>query len=74
MKEKTKDVLIRAAKTFWQAALASIMAAIGSGAIGIEIFQDNTWKKVLVSIAIGAVASGLSAIYNGLIKPFLEKK
>lgn len=74
MNEKMKDVLIRALKTFWQAALASIVAAIGSGAIGLEIFQDNTWVKVLVSIIIGAVASGLSAIYNGLIKPWLDKK
>ena len=74
MNPETKDVLIRALKTFWQAALASIVAAIGSGAIGLEIFQDNTWVKVLVSIIIGAVASGLSAIYNGLIKPWLDKK
>ena len=74
MNEKMKDVLIRALKTFWQAALASIVAALGSGAIGMEIFQDNTWVKVLVSIAIGAVASGFSAIYNGIIKPLLDKK
>lgn len=74
MNEKTKDVLIRALKTFWQAALASIVAALGSGAIGMEIFQDNTWVKVLASIGIGAVASGLSAIYNGLIKPAIDKK
>ena len=74
MRPETKDVLIRALKTFWQAALASIVAALGSGAIGMEIFNDNTWVKVLVSIAIGAVASGFSAIYNGIIKPFLDKK
>ena len=74
MKPETKDVLIRALKTFWQAALASIVAALGSGAIGMEIFNDNTWVKVLASIGIGAVASGFSAIYNGIIKPLLEKK
>ena len=74
MNEQTKDVLIRAAKTFWQAALASVIAALGSGAIGIETFQDNTWIKVLVSIIIGAISSGLSAIYNGIIKPLLDKK
>ena len=73
MNEKTKDVLIRALKTFWQAALASIAAAFGSGAIGMDIFQDNTWKKVLISVIIGAVASGLSAVYNGIIKPWLDK-
>ena len=73
MNDKTKDVLIRALKTFWQAARASIVAAIGSGAIGLEIFQDNTWKKVLISVIIGAVASGLSAVYNGLIKPAIDK-
>lgn len=73
MNEKVKDVLIRALKTFWQAALASLMAAAGSGAVGMEIFQDNTWKKVLISVIIGAVASGLSAVYNGIIKPALDK-
>ena len=54
-------------------ALASIAAAFGSGAVGMEIFQDNTWKKVLISVIIGAVASGLSAVYNGIIKPWLDK-
>lgn len=73
MNDKIKDVLIRALKTFWQAALASIVAAFGSGAVGIEIFQDNTWKKVLISVIIGAVASGLSAVYNGIIKPALDR-
>ncbi len=30
-------------------------------------------QPVLTSVVIGAVAAGLSAIYNGLLKPMLDK-
>lgn len=72
MNEKTKDVLERAIKTFWQAALASLIFAMPQitenlGA-GWEVF-----KTVLFSVAIGAVSAGFSAAYNGVLKPLAEK-
>ena len=73
MNSKLKDVLIRAGKTFWQAALASLAVAIPEI---IELIPSG-WKAmipVLVSTGVGALAAGLSAVYNGVIAPILEKK
>lgn len=72
MNEKIKDVAVRAFKTFWQTALASLIFAmpqiIESLGAGWEVL-----KPVLVSAGIGALAAGLSAAYNGVLKPLAEK-
>jgi hypothetical protein len=70
--ETVKDVLIRALKTFWQAGLASLCLAIPEI---IELIPSgwNAVVPVLVSACIGALAGGLSAAYNGVLKPLLEK-
>ena len=67
-----KDVFIRAVKTFWQTALASLIFAmpqitesIGAGWVVV--------KPVLISVGVGALAAGLSAAYNGVLKPFAEE-
>ena len=65
-----KDWVTRALKTFWQAALSSLII----NAETIISLIPNGWdalKPVLVSASIGALAAGLSALYNGLIKPLL---
>ena len=72
MKEKVKDVLIRAGKTFWQAMLATIVVAMPEI---VELIPEG-WvavQPVLVSAGVGAVAAGLSAAYNGVIAPAIEK-
>lgn len=72
MKANFKDVLIRALKTFWQATLASIMIAIPEV---IELIPSG-WvaiKPVLISAIVGALAAGLSAVYNGVIAPLIHK-
>lgn len=71
MKDSTKDVLIRALKTFWQAALASVMVSLPQI---INLIPDgwDALKPVIMSAGVGAIAAGLSAVYNGLIKPRLE--
>ena len=72
MSEKTKDVLIRAGKTFWQAALAYLLADIS---VLQEALTDvKAGRQVLITLAVGAVAAGLSAVYNGLIAPLLAVK
>ena len=55
MNEKTKDILIRAGKTFWQEALT----------------DWSTGKQLLLSLAVGAAAAGFSAVYNGIVRPRL---
>ena len=67
-----KDIAIRALKTLWQATLASIMVAIPEI---VELIPQG-WaalKPVLISAVVGAIAAGLSAMYNGVIKPIVEK-
>lgn len=68
MNEKTKDVLIRALKTFWQAALGYLLAdaALLQAALTVPL-KDS----ILATLLAGAAAAGFSAIYNGIIEPML---
>ena len=68
MNEKTKDVLIRALKTFWQAALGYLLAdaALLQAALTMPL-KDS----ILATLLAGAAAAGFSAIYNGIIEPML---
>lgn len=68
MSDKTKDVLCRAAKTFWQAALGYLLA---DAALLREALTWPMDQTVLVTLFVGAAAAGFSAIYNGVIKPLL---
>ncbi len=52
-----KDVAIRALKTFWQASVAYLVAAIGAG---VDLFEG----EVVGGLLIGALAAGLSAAWN----------
>jgi hypothetical protein len=56
-----KDVLVRALKTFWQASLAYLVAALGTGV-------DLSEGEVIGGLLIGALAAGLSAVWNGAVK------
>lgn len=66
-----KDWVIRALKTFWQAALSALLIALPE----IVNLIPNGWEAmqpVLISAGVGALAAGLSALYNGLIAPHLK--
>ncbi len=73
MKNKVKDVLIRAAKTFWQAAAAYLAASFGTQIAGIDVFNVEALGNVAIGLAVGALAAGLSAVWNGVIQPGLDK-
>ena len=73
MKNKIKDVLIRAAKTFWQAAAAYIVATFGTQLAGVDWLDADALATVLIGITVGALAVGLCAAWNGVIAPVLEK-
>ena len=69
MNENTKDILIRAGKTFWQAALAYLLA---DAAVLQQALTDwSTGKQILLSLAVCPAAAGLSAVYIGVIRPRL---
>lgn len=62
----TKDVAIRALKTFWQSAIAYLVASLSQG---VDLFEG----EVIGGLLIGAVAAGLSASWNGAVQPVLNK-
>ncbi|MCD7751001.1 MAG: hypothetical protein LUI10_04575 [Lachnospiraceae bacterium] len=66
MSEKAKDVLIRAAKTFVQAALSIAVAQLA----GLD-FTGVGVSDALLNIAIAAGAAGISAVWNGVLSPLL---
>jgi hypothetical protein len=68
MNKKVKNILERAVKTFIEAALAYFIPALA----GVDFFGGNTTKTVLIGMAISAAASGLSAVWNGVISPLIE--
>ena len=59
------DVLVRALKTFVQASIAYLVATIGA----VDVFD----KGVAEGLLIGAIAAGISASWNGVVQPRLEK-
>ena len=73
MKEKINDVATRAFKTFWQAMIAYLAATFGSQLAGVDVFDASAMKNVLISLLIGALSAGLSAAWNGVIQPLLDK-
>ena len=62
----TKDIAIRAFKTFWQSAVAYLVASLAQG---IDLFEG----EVICGLLIGALAAGISASWNGVIQPRLNK-
>lgn len=59
------DVFIRALKTFVQASIAYLVASIGA----VDVFD----KGVAEGLLIGAIAAGISASWNGVVQPRLNK-
>lgn len=61
-----KDIAIRALKTFWQSAIAYLVASLGQG---IDLFEG----EVIGGLLIGALAAGICAVWNGFCLPMLDK-
>ena len=62
----TKDVARRAVKTFWQSAIAYLVASLSQG---VDLFEG----EVIGGLLIGALAAGISASWNGAIQPVLNR-
>jgi hypothetical protein len=67
-KEKIKDILIRAGKTFTQAFLSALSVDALLGVTDVD-----TFKRIGISILIAAGAAGISAVWN-MILDFINKK
>ena len=69
----TKDVTVRALKTFWQSAIAYLVATFGTQMAGVDVFDLEALKSVLGGLLIGALAAGISASWNGVVQPRLDR-
>lgn len=70
MSEKMKDLLSRAGRTFWQAMVAYLLSDIPALQQALGGWTDG--KRLLLTLFVGAAAAGLSAVYNGIVCPWLE--
>lgn len=68
-----KDVAIRAMKTFWQSSIAYLVATFSTQMSGVDVFDIHDVQSVFGGLLIGALAAGLSASWNGVVQPILEK-
>ena len=68
MSEKTRDVLIRALKTFLETAGAYLLANLS----GVNFFDGNPGKTFWIGLALSTGAAGLAAAWNGVIAPLLK--
>lgn len=72
MSDRAKDIIIRALKTFWQAALGYIIVDINALLVGMA--DSNITEGMLKTLAIGAVAAGCSAVWNSVLSPLFSSK
>ena len=70
MKTDWKNVCERAVKTFVEAFIPALTAALA----GADLTDMDTLPRVLVALAISAAATGISAVWNGVIEPLLKGK
>lgn len=68
-----KDIAIRALKTFWQSSIAYLVATFSSQMAGVDVFDIEAMRGVLGGLTIGALAAGISASWNGVMQPMLDK-
>lgn len=70
MTEAKKDILTRALKTFWQASLSYLF--VNMSVITNAVTHDltcgglETIKEVAITVGVGALAAGFSAVYNSI--------
>ena len=68
-----KDVAIRAMKTFWQSSSAYHLATFSTQMSGVDVLDLHDLQSMFGGLLIGALAAGLSASWNGVVQPILDK-
>jgi hypothetical protein len=68
-----KDIAIRAMKTFWQSGVAYLVATFSTQMSGVDVFDLHDVQSVFGGLLVGALAAGLSASWNGVVQPILDK-
>ena len=67
-----KEIAERAIKTFFEGLLASLIANVT--VLSGTMDDTDAFKTAAVSLFVGAVAAGVSAVYNGVIEPLFKKE
>ena len=62
-----KDVLIRALKTFVQAAASCLIASLS----GVDFTAGGKAQTFWIGLVLSACAAGISAAWNGILQPVL---
>lgn len=65
-----KDIISRAVKTFFEAAIGYALVDLGN--LGTD--DPDLLPHTLTCVLISAVAAGVSAVWNGVIEPLFEKR
>lgn len=68
-----RDVAIRAMKTFWQSSVAYLVATFSTQMSGVDVFDLHNVQSVFGGLLIGALAAGISAAWNGVVQPVLNR-
>lgn len=68
-----RDIATRAMKTFWQSAVAYLVATFSTQMSGVDVFDLYDIQSVFGGLLVGALAAGLSASWNGVVQPILDK-
>jgi len=64
-----KQVLERAIKTFVEAFIPAIVTALAAA----DYTDIDTLPRVLIAVLLSAAATGISAVWNGILEPMLKK-
>lgn len=65
-----KNVLERALKTFVEAFIPAIVAALAAA----DYTDLEMLPRIMTAILISAAATGISAVWNGIIDPLLKRE
>ncbi len=65
-----KEIIIRAVKTFIEAALGYAM--VNMGAVVLDLDDPDVTFHALACLLVSAIAAGASAMWNGVIEPIIR--
>ncbi len=69
MSTELKDIIERSVKTFIEVGITTVFAGLS----GVDITIQGKNRTFWIGLGISAVSAALSAAWNGIIQPWLQK-
>lgn len=66
-----KEIVSRAVKTFIQAGVSYLV--VNFSAIAFDFADMDAMTSAVTTLAVAALAAGISAVWNGVISPLIDK-